>query len=451
MNATATATSHAGAIEQLKSKLKTTWMAGDYDRFSRFMEKGARAFFCRLGIEPGTRLLDVACGSGQLALIAARAGARATGCDIATNWLELARTRAEAEDLAITFEEGDAEALPYEDGAFDAVVSLIGAMFASSPERVAAEMTRVCRPGGIIAMANWTAAGFVGQMFQAIARYIAPPGMPSPLLWGDEEIVRARLSEGLAELRCSRRLYRFEYPFGPEAVVEFFRANYGPMTRAFAALDADGQSQLRRELTALWSVHNQANGNRTEVDAEYLEVIGTRAGRPERVSAQRGGQGNHRASLLADRLEQGAAQLAAFAESLTEQEWRQPVSSADSRTLGVVVHHVGSIYPVEIDVARAVATGNPVLDVTWDAVGQLNARHAQEHAGAGKAETLDLLKRNSHAAAEAVRGFTDEQLDTAAPFALSYGAPVTAQFVLEDHAVRHSWHHLARIRKAVGR
>src|SRR4051812_10196064 len=183
MNAIAKETETTEEFDQLKTRLKMTWMTGDYDPFSRFMEKDADQFFRRLGVTPGTRLLDVGCGAGQLALIAARSGAIVTGCDIATNWLEKARGRAKAEGLQITFEEGDAEALPYADGQFDAVVSLIGAMFAPRPALVAAEMTRVCRPGGMIAMASWTPEGFVGQMFKTIARHIAPSGMPAPVLW----------------------------------------------------------------------------------------------------------------------------------------------------------------------------------------------------------------------------------------------------------------------------
>ncbi len=264
-------------FDQLKTRLKTTWMTGDYDVFSRYMEKDAEQFFRRLGVKPGTRLLDVGCGAGQLALIAARAGTQVTGCDIASNWIEKARVRAAAEGLNATFEEGDAEALPYKDGQFDAVVSLIGAMFAPRPDRVAAELTRVCRPGGLIAMANWTPGGFIGQMFKTIARNIAPSGMPSPVLWGDEASVRERLSEGIENLRCTRRLYHFEYPFRPDAVVEFFRANYGPMSRAFASLDVVGQENLRCELVSLWSAHNEAADDSTSVDAEYLEVIATRS------------------------------------------------------------------------------------------------------------------------------------------------------------------------------
>ena len=276
MNAIATATPTSKEFDDLKIRLKTTWMTGDYDLFSRFMEKDAEQFFRRLGVTPGTRLLDVGCGAGQLALIAARAGAQVTGCDIATNWIEKARARAAAEGLQVTFEEGDAESLPYADAQFDAVISLIGAMFAPRPDRVAAELTRVCRPGGMIAMANWTPAGFIGQMFKAIARHIAPSGMPSPVLWGDEATVRDRLREGIAVLEFSLRLYHFDYPFPPDAVVDFFRTNYGPMSRAFASLDMSGQAKLRSELVSLWSAHNKAVDNTTKVDAEYLEVIATR-------------------------------------------------------------------------------------------------------------------------------------------------------------------------------
>ena len=143
--------------------------------------------------------------------------------------------------------------------------------------------------------------------------------------------------------------------------------------------------------------------------------------------------------------------MAAFAEGLSEAEWLTPVSATDLRSIGVIVHHVASMYPIEIDVARAVATGRSVSDVTWDVVAQLNAKHAQDHAQVSKSVALELLRQNGCEAAAAVRAFTDQELDNAAPFSLSFGAPVTAQFVIEDHALRHSWHHLAAIRKALGR
>jgi SAM-dependent methyltransferase len=429
-------------FDQLKSRLKATWMTGDYDVFSRYMEKDADRFFQRLGIKPRTRLLDVGCGAGQLALIAARAGANVTGCDISTNWLEQARARAAAEGLEATFEEGDAESLPYEDGQFDAVVSLVGAMFAPRPLRVAAELTRVCRPGGLIAMANWTPGGFIGQMFKTISKHIAPSGMPSPVLWGDETTVRDRLSFGIGELKCTPRFYTFDYPFPPDEVVEFYRLNYGPTSRAFASLDAKGQEELRSELVNLWSANNKAADGTTRVEAEYLEIIATR---------ETGGSMSRRAESLADRIEEGAAGLAAFAEGLSEAEWRLPVSSTDKRSIGVIVHHVAAVYPIEIDLAKAIAGGNAVTEVTWEVVAELNAKNGREQADITKEAALELLRRNSREAAAAVRMLTDDELDRAAPFSLSYGAPVTAQFVIEDHALRHSWHHLAAIRKAVGR
>jgi hypothetical protein len=158
-----------------------------------------------------------------------------------------------------------------------------------------------------------------------------------------------------------------------------------------------------------------------------------------------------RAESLAARIEEGAAGLAGFAEGLSDAEWHTPVSTTDQRSVGVVVHHVASMYPIEIDLARAVASGRSVPDVTWEVVAQLNAKHAQDNAQVSKSAALELLRQNSREAAAAVRAFTDHELDNATPISLSFGAPVTAQFVIEDHAMRHSWHHLAAIRKALGR
>jgi SAM-dependent methyltransferase len=442
-------------IDQLKTRLKATWMAGDYDIFSRYLETDAHLFFRRLGIDAGTRVLDVGCGSGQFALIAARAGAQVTGCDIAKNWIERARERAAQERLNVAFDEGDAEALPYPDAQFDVVASLLGAMFAPRPNLVAAELTRVCRPGGMIAMANWTPQGFAGQMFKLIGKYIAPSGMPSPVLWGDEATVRERLRNDIVDLKCTLRFYQFEYPFPPEVVVEFFRDNYGPMTRAFASLGKEAQEQLKADLVDLWSSNNRAEGRGTLVDSEYLEVIAYRSTKTTEISSGSTTRDrkprSRRAGLLADRIEEGATRLAVFASGLTEEEWNTPVieGGKEGRSVGTVVNHVASIYPVEIDVARTIASGKTITNVTWDVVNTLNAQHAHEQANPTKAETLELLRRNSEQAAATVREFTDEELDRAAPFSLSFGAPVTAQFVLEDHAVRHSWHHLARLRKTL--
>jgi SAM-dependent methyltransferase len=267
-------------IDALKNRLKATWMAGDFGLIAKSYEIGAAEFVRRLGFAPGTRVLDVACGTGNLTLPAAQAGAVVTGVDIATNLLEQARARAAAEKLAARFDEGDAEKLPYPDASFDAVISMFGVMFAPRPDLSAAELLRVCRPGGTIALANWTPGGFVGQMFKTIAGHVPPPaGVPSPLLWGDEAKVRERLGEGATELRATTRLIAFEFPFGAAEVVEFWRVYYGPTNRAFEALAADPakQAALRADLERLWSEHNRAGSGSTRVESEYLEVIATKA------------------------------------------------------------------------------------------------------------------------------------------------------------------------------
>jgi hypothetical protein len=179
------------------------------------------------------------------------------------------------------------------------------------------------------------------------------------------------------------------------------------------------------------------------------EGAGMNAGtKPRHVNKKSQGAKSRRAELLAKRIKEGAAGLAAFAAELPDEAWRTPVSTSDHRSIGVVVHHVAAVYPVEIELAQSIAKGKPISDVTWEAVAAMNAKHAGEQSAVTKAAALELLRKNSADAAAAVRAFTDEELDTAAPFSLSYGAPVTAQFVIEDHALRHSWHHLARIRKA---
>jgi len=169
-----------------------------------------------------------------------------------------------------------------------------------------------------------------------------------------------------------------------------------------------------------------------------------------RATAPTGSLG-HRAELLASRIEEGAAGLAAFAEGLSDAEWHMPMSATDRRTVGVIVHHVASMYPIEVGLAQTVAGGNAAQEVTWELVANINAKHAQEQAGVTRAAALELLRRNSREAAAEVRTFTDEELDRATPVGLSFGAPVTAQFIIEDHALRHSWHHLAGIRRALGR
>ena len=261
----------------LKGRLQQTWMAGDYDHFSRYLEQEARVFYEQLDLPPGCEMLDVACGSGQLALWAARDGINVTGVDIASNLIRRAQARARAEGLKARFVEGDAEALPFEDASFDVVSSLYGAMFAPRPDYVARELLRVCAPGGAIVMGNWTPSGFVGQMFKTFARFIAPNGMPAPVLWGDKAVVRERLGPGASEIRMRFRTCTFSYPFPPAAVVEFFRKYYGPTNRAFASLDESAAAELRQALEDLWSSNNVGGEEITVVPAEFLEVVAIRA------------------------------------------------------------------------------------------------------------------------------------------------------------------------------
>lgn len=265
-------------FDALKARLKATWSAGDFGLIAKSYEAGAAEFVGRLALTPGCRVLDVACGTGNLAVPAARAGAEVTGVDIAANLLEQARGRAAAEGLAVTFDEGDAERLPYPDASFDAVISMFGVMFAPRPELAAAELLRVCRPGGRVALASWTPGGFVGQMFQTIAGHVPPPaGVPSPLQWGDEAKVRERLGGGCSDLRATPRLIAFEFPFPPVEVVEFWRVYYGPTNRAFEVLaTADRQAALRADLVRLWAERNTAGPAATRVESDYLDLVASK-------------------------------------------------------------------------------------------------------------------------------------------------------------------------------
>ena len=155
-----------------------------------------------------------------------------------------------------------------------------------------------------------------------------------------------------------------------------------------------------------------------------------------------------RAEALAARIEEGAAALAAFAEGLSDEQWRMTVPR-DGRTIGVLVHHVASVYPIEVDLARTLAGGQPIAGVTWDGIADMNAKHAADHGACTRQEAIELLRRNSKIAADRVRQFTDEELDRAAPVSLNGDAPLTAQFFIEDHALRHSFHHLAKMRAAL--
>jgi 2-polyprenyl-3-methyl-5-hydroxy-6-metoxy-1,4-benzoquinol methylase len=266
-------------LEAVKARQKATWESGDFGQIARTIENVADEFMARQPLRPGARVLDAACGTGNLAVIAAGRGCEVSGIDIAHNLIEQARNRAVAAGLRIDYREGDAEALPFADSRFDLAVSMFGVMFAPRPHAIVSELRRVTRPGGQIALANWTPEGFIGMMFKVFKAHLPPPppGLPSPMDWGNEAIVRSRLASGFGDVRLTRRVALMRYPFPPAETVEFFRQYYGPTQKAFASLDPSGQAALRRDLVDLQAASNIAlTPNTTEVAAEYLEVIAVR-------------------------------------------------------------------------------------------------------------------------------------------------------------------------------
>jgi len=266
-------------IEQIKSNMRSTWMAGDFGVVAKTISGAAEEFIARLALPAGTRVIDIATGTGNLAIPLAQSGCIVTGVDIAPNLLEQARERASAEKLTIAFDEGDAEALPYADASFDAVVTMFGAMFAPRPALVASELARVLKPGGKLAMANWDPAGFTGLMFKMGSKHVPPnPDIPPPVLWGDDATVRARLAESFTNIQTQLIPVDFDLPFAPAGVVDFFRKYFGPTQVAFSRLDPAGQAAFAADLETLWSSHNVSPtpATHTLVKNQYLEVTATR-------------------------------------------------------------------------------------------------------------------------------------------------------------------------------
>jgi SAM-dependent methyltransferase len=266
-------------MQQMKAAMRATWMAGDFGVVAKTIAGGASEFVARLGIPAGARVLDVACGTGNVAIPLARMGAAVTGVDIAPNLLAQARERAEAEGLQAVFDEGDAEALPYVDASFDAVVTMFGAMFAPRPEVVASELARVLKPGGLLGMANWNPASFTGQMFRVGSSHVPPPpGLAPPVMWGDEETVRARLARDFVDIRTEIIPIQFDLPTSPAGAVAFFRKYFGPTQMAFQRLDEAGQAAMAADLEALWAGANTAADPTTQTVLmnEYLQVVARR-------------------------------------------------------------------------------------------------------------------------------------------------------------------------------
>lgn len=275
-----TTTSAPGpSIQQIKDSMRNAWMAGDFGVVAKSISGGAEAFIARRNFPPGTRVLDVACGTGNTALPLARGGCLVTGVDIAANLLAQARERAAAEGLTISFDEGDAEALPYADATFDAVSTMFGAMFAPRPELVASEFARVLKPGGLLAMGNWNPGSFTGRMFKVGSHHAPPPpGVPPPTLWGDEETVRARLSPFFIDIQTELIPVDFDLPTNPAGAVTFFRTYFGPTKMAFARLDEAAQAAFAADLEELWSSANVAPdpANHTLIKNQYLQITAVR-------------------------------------------------------------------------------------------------------------------------------------------------------------------------------
>jgi SAM-dependent methyltransferase len=268
-------------IDQMKDAMRAPWIAGNFGAIAKTIgAPDAEGFVARLALEPDVRVLDIACGTGNVTLPLARRGATVTGLDMTPHLLEEARARAASEGLNIRFDEGFAEALPYPDASFDMVVSMFGIMFSPAPETVASEMARVLRPGGRLALASWTPSGFSGKLPAIVGRYLPPlpPGAISPLLWGEEATVRERLKPSFDSIQTSVVSITWELQTGAAASAAFFAHNSGPIQLALGRLDAPKQAALLQDLEQLWIDNNLAadGQNRTQIRNAYLEALAIR-------------------------------------------------------------------------------------------------------------------------------------------------------------------------------
>jgi SAM-dependent methyltransferase len=264
------------AVTQIQQQV---WSKGDFAMVASIVYNASENLAEALDLVPDERVLDVACGSGNGAIAAARRTWGGTvGADYVPSLLERGRERAAAERLEIEFVEADAQELPFEDASFDVAMSIYGAMFAPDQEKTAAELLRVVRPGGRIGMGNWVPDGAVGTMFKTISKHAPPPpGVPSPLLWGTEERLRELFGDGITDLRAERRISR--QPFrSADHYIEFFRTYFGPTQMAYERVGPDGEQALTEDLHAFLESANTAGDRAMVLEAEYLEVIATRAG-----------------------------------------------------------------------------------------------------------------------------------------------------------------------------
>ena len=260
----------------IKTRQRAAWSSGDYAVVGTTLQIVGEALCEAMDLRSTQRVLDVAAGNGNVSLAAARRWCEVVSTDYVEALLTRGRERAAAERLDIEFREADVEDLPFADGSFDAVVSTFGCMFTPEPARAAAEMLRVCRPGGKIAMANWTPDGFIGQLFKTIGRHVPPPaGVESPALWGSRQRIQDLFGAQAAKVEVESRHFTFRYR-SPEHMVEIFKTYYGPVLKAFAALDAAKQPALADDLLALVGKFNRAKDGTMVTPSEYLEVVITK-------------------------------------------------------------------------------------------------------------------------------------------------------------------------------
>lgn len=264
-------------LAAIKGRQQIAWGSGDYAVVGTTLQIVGESLCEAIDLRSNQRVLDVAAGNGNATLAAARRFAEVVSTDYVAALLERGRARANADHLAVTFKEADAEALPFDDASFDVVLSTFGVMFTPNQEQAAQEMLRVVRPGGKIGLANWTPESFIGQLFRTIGKYVPPaPGLKSPALWGTRAHVEALFGPEAAVAGESRH-FVFRYK-SPSHMLEIFRSYYGPVLKAFAAIDPPARESLEKDIRALMDRFNTARDGTLVVRSEYLEVIATRKG-----------------------------------------------------------------------------------------------------------------------------------------------------------------------------
>jgi len=273
MSAVESAVSPVADLTAVKVRQQAAWSTGNYAVVGTTLQIVGENLCEALDLRAGSRVLDVAAGNGNATLAAARRWCEVTSTDYVASLLESARARAQAEGLAVRFQEADAEALPYPDGAFDVVMSTFGVMFTPDQEKAATELARVCKPGGRIGLANWTPESFIGQLFKTIGKHIAPPaGVMSPALWGTQARLDALFDGTARKIVARSRNFTFRYR-SPAHFIEVFRTYYGPMNKAFAALEGERQVAFHDDLMTLIESRNQSGDATLILPSEYLEVV----------------------------------------------------------------------------------------------------------------------------------------------------------------------------------